>query len=75
MKHHWKTVDSEIIDSECHHDPTSWCEIILSQTSNPEHVEFLKKSDEPTYDTSVEGSWPGDHNSWKSPWSDILMWN
>ena len=35
MIHHEKAINLEIIDSEYHHDPTSSCEIIPYQTSNP----------------------------------------
>ena len=38
MIHHWKALDSEIIDSEYHDDPTSSCENIPSQTSNPQNM-------------------------------------
>ena len=33
MIHHWKDLDLEITDSEYHHDLTSSCEIIPSQTT------------------------------------------
>ena len=54
MIHHGKALDLEITDSENHHDPTSACEITTSQTSNLKHVEIMKVSDKPTYDTSLE---------------------
>ena len=56
MIYHWKATDMEIIDSEYHNDPTSSCEIIPSQTSNLKHVENIKVSEKPTYDTSLESS-------------------
>ena len=42
MIRHWKALDLEITDSEYHHDPTSSCEIIPSQTSNPQTCEEHK---------------------------------
>ena len=51
-----KALDLEITDFEYHHDPTSSCEIILSQTLNLKHVESIKVSDKPTYDISLESS-------------------
>ena len=56
MIHHWKGLDLEITDFENHHDPTSSSEIIPPQTSNLKHVELIKVSDKPTYDTSLEKS-------------------
>ena len=35
MVHNWKTLDLDITGFEYQHDPTSSCEIIPSQTSNP----------------------------------------
>ena len=42
MIHHRKVIDLEITDSEYHHDPTSSCEIIPSQTLNLKHVQIIK---------------------------------
>ena len=42
---------------------------------NVKHVEIIKVLDKPTYDTSLESSWLGDHRVWISPWYDILMCN
>ena len=42
MIHHWKALNMEITDSQYHHDPTSSCQIIPSQTSNLKHVEITK---------------------------------
>ena len=52
MVHHRKALDLEITDSEYHHDPTSSCEIVPSETSQLKHVEFIEVSDKLTYDTS-----------------------
>ena len=51
MIHNWKTLDLEITVFEYHHDPTSSCEIIPSRTRNLKHLEIIKFSDKPTYDT------------------------
>ena len=51
MIHLWKATDLEITDSENHHDQTSSCETIPSQTSKLEHVEIINVSDKPTSDT------------------------
>ena len=32
MIHHGKALDLDITDSDCHHDPTSACETIPSET-------------------------------------------
>ena len=56
MIYHWKALDLEIIDFGYHHDRTYTGEIIPSQTSNLKHVEIIKVSDKPTYDTSLEMS-------------------
>ena len=54
MIHHSKSLDLEILDFEYQYDRTRLREIIPSQTSNPKHVEIIKISDKPTYDTSLE---------------------
>ena len=54
MIHHWKGLELEITDFEYHHDPTYTGETIPSQTLK--HVEIIKVSDKPTYDTSLERS-------------------
>ena len=56
MVRHWKGLDLEITDCEDHHDPTYTGEIMPSQTLNLKHVEIIKVSDKPTYDTSLERS-------------------
>ena len=75
MIHYWKGVDFEIRDFEYHYDPTSSGDIIPSQTSNIKHVEIIKVSDKPTYDTLLERLWLGDHRCELSPWSDTFRWN
>ena len=37
------------------------------------HVDIIKFSDKPTYDTSLEISWLGDHGFWISPWVSLLL--
>ena len=54
MIHHSKGLDLEIIDGEYQFDRTYTGEIIPSQTLNLKHVEIIKFSDKPTYDTSLE---------------------
>ena len=54
MIHHWKGLDLEITDFENHQDPMPSAETIPSQTSNLKHVENIKVSDKPAYDTSFE---------------------
>ena len=54
MIHQWKGLDLEITDFEYHQDPTPSAETIPSQTLK--HVEIIKVSDKPTYDTSLEKS-------------------
>ena len=39
------------------------------------HVEIIKISDRPKYDTAFERSWLGHHRFWKSPLFDIHRWN
>ena len=56
MIHHSKGRDLEITNSEYHHDPTPSAETIPSQTSILKHVDIIKVSDQPTYDTSLEKS-------------------
>ena len=56
MIHHSKCLDLEITDFDYHHDLTPSGEIIPSQTLNHKHVEIIKVSDKPTYDTSFERS-------------------
>ena len=56
MIYHWKALDLEITDFEYHHDRTLSHEIMLSQTLNTKHVQIIKFSDKPTYDTSLERS-------------------
>ena len=47
----WKTLDLEIAVFEYHHDPTNSCELIPSRTLNLKHLEIIKVSGKPTYDT------------------------
>ena len=54
MIHHWKALDLEITDFEYQRDPTYTGETKPSQTLK--HVEILKVSDKPIYDTSFERS-------------------
>ena len=54
MIHHWRGLDLEITDFEYHHDPTYTSESLPSQTRK--HLEIIKVSDKPTYDTSLERS-------------------
>ena len=56
MIHRWKAFDLEIADFEYQFDRTPSCEIIPSQTSNLKHIEIIKISDKPTYNTSLERS-------------------
>ena len=65
--YHSKSLDVEITDGQYHHDWTRRSEIRPSQTSNLKHVEIIKVSDKPTYNTSFERSWIGDHRFWISP--------
>ena len=51
MIHHWKAIDLEIKNSDYQDDPTSSCEIIPSRTLNLKHLEIIKVSGKPTYDT------------------------
>ena len=61
MIHHWKDFDLENTDFKYYYDLTPSGETIPPQTSNFKHVEIIKVSDKPTYDTSLERSWLGDH--------------
>ena len=54
MIHRWKALDLEITDFEYHDVWTRGIEIIPSQTSNFKHVEIIKVSDKPTYDTLLK---------------------
>ena len=54
MIHHTKGLDFEITDFEYQHDPTYTGETKPSQTLK--HVEIIKVSDKPMYDTSFERS-------------------
>ena len=54
MIHHSKGLDLEITDFENHHDPTCTRETKPSQTLK--HVQMIKVSDKPLYDTSLERS-------------------
>ena len=54
MIHHSKGLDLEITDFEYHHDPTCTRETKPSQTLK--HVQMIKFSDKPLYDTSFERS-------------------
>ena len=56
MIYHWKGLDLEITDSEYHHYPTPSGGTIPSQTLNLKHVEFIKVSEKPTYNISLETS-------------------
>ena len=54
MIHHWTGLDSEITDFNYHHDPTPQVELYHLKPQTLKHVEIIKISDKPTYDTSVE---------------------
>ena len=56
MIHHWKDLDLDYTDSEYHYDPTYTGELLTSQTLKLKHVEIIKVSDKPTYDTSFKRS-------------------
>ena len=56
MIHHWKGLNLEITAGEYQFDWTISAETKQSQTLNVKHVEIMKVSDEPTYDTSFEMS-------------------
>ena len=56
MIHHLKALDLEITDFNYHHNPTTSGGNTGSQTSNLKHVEIIKVSDKPSYDTSLESS-------------------
>ena len=56
MIHHWKGRDLEITDVDYHHGRTLSRETIPSQTLSFKHVEIIKLSDKPTYDTSFGSS-------------------
>ena len=58
--YHWKALDKEIEDGEYQFDWTYSWEIILFQTLNVNHVEIMKVSDKPMYNTSFESSRHGD---------------
>ena len=60
MIHHSKGLDLEITDFEYHHDPTCTRESKPPQTLK--HVQIIKLSDKPLYDTSFERSWLGDRS-------------
>ena len=51
MIHHWKAIDLEIADLDYRDDPTSSCEFLPSRTLYLKHLEIIKVSDKPTYDT------------------------
>ena len=59
MIHHSKGLDLEITDFEYYHDLTYTVETKPSQTFK--HVEVIKVSDKPIYDTSFQRSRLGDH--------------
>ena len=54
MIHHSKCLELQITDSEYQRDPTYTGETKPSQTLK--HVEIIKVSDKPIYDTSFERS-------------------
>ena len=56
MIHHSEGLGLEITDFEYQNDRTYTGDFIASQTSNLKHVEIIKVSDKPTYDTSLERS-------------------
>ena len=56
MIHHWKALDKEITDGEFQFDRAYTGKITPFRTSNVKHVEFIKISDNQTYDTSLESS-------------------
>ena len=61
MIRHWKGLDMEITDAEYHHDRTLSGDFVPFQTLNLKHVEIMKLSDKPRYNTSLERSLPGNH--------------
>ena len=56
MIHHWKTLDKDITDCEYQFDRTFSPETTPSQTLDLKHVEIIKVSEKPPYDTSLESS-------------------
>ena len=55
MIHQWKGFDLEITDFNYHHDPTPpQVKLYHLKPQILKHLEILKVSDKPTYDTSVE---------------------
>ena len=59
MIDHWNGVELENTDFDYQHDRTPSVEIIPSQISELKHVENIKVSDKPTFDTSLGRSWIG----------------
>ena len=51
MIHHWKAIDLEITDLDYRDDLTSSCEFLPSRTLYLKHLEIIKVSGKPTYDT------------------------
>ena len=56
MIQHWKGLELKTTIFEDHHDRTPSAESIPSQTSNLKHVDIIKVSGKPTYETSLERS-------------------
>ena len=56
MVHLWKGLELEITDFNYHHDPTPQVELYHLKPQTLKHVEIIKISDKPTYDTSLERS-------------------
>ena len=61
MLHYWNGFYLEITDFNYHHDPTPSGETYLRKPQILKHVEIIKVSEKPTYDTSFERSRLGDH--------------
>ena len=51
MIHHWKAIDLENTNLDYRDDPTSSWEFLPSRTLYLKHLEIIKVSGKPTYDT------------------------
>ena len=71
MIHHSKALDLEMTDGENQFDRTYTSKTTPYQTLDLKHVDITKVLDKPTYDTSFERSWLGDHRLKFLSWSDI----
>ena len=56
MTHHWKASDLQITDLVYRDDPASSCEFLPPRTLYLKHLEIIKVSGKPTYDTYLENS-------------------